>query len=501
MVQANPVDQDLVALVFDSLTTLDVTGQVSPSLALDWDVSQDGRVYEFRLRPDVRWQDGAPFTAADVAFTVQAMQDPGFQGDPSLRELWRSVTVETPDSHTVRFSLQEPFPSFLLYTTIGILPAHLLSTVPAADLPGHEFSTQKPVGTGRFMVESVSPEEVVLAANPNYWGAKPYLERIALWFYDDWNGLLADYKDGRLNGFAVPGPQDMATVAAMPSLDLYSAPAASYSMVYLNLARDTLPAFKQKEVRQALLYALDRQQLIDRAIFGQGLIADSPLPPYTWAFDPSVRRYRYDPERAVGLLDASGWMDSDGDRIRDKDGVELSFTLLTPDDPLIAELAQEIARQWSSVGVVAKIQQETDETITNLVRSRDYDAALIDIRLTADPDPYPLWHSTQVESGQNFSGFANEDADLVMEQERLTSDPKQRLQLLHTFQQIFAEEVPTLLLYYPIYVYAVDHQVRDVQISPMLHASDRFRNVEDWYLEREEAVVNEAQEFDKNEQQ
>ena len=135
VVQAHPVDQDLATLVFDGLTTLDATGQVSPSLALDWDVSEDGTVYEFRLRRDVVWHDGAPFTATTWPLRCRRMQDPNYQGAPALRELWRNVTVEQVDDYTVRFILDEPFPSFLYYTTIGLLPAHLLSDVPAADLP------------------------------------------------------------------------------------------------------------------------------------------------------------------------------------------------------------------------------------------------------------------------------------------------------------------------------------------------------------------------------
>jgi peptide/nickel transport system substrate-binding protein len=117
--------------------------------------------------------------------------------------------------------------------------------------------------------------------------------------------------------------------------------------------------------------------------------------------------------------------------------------------------------------------------------------------LTADPDPYPLWHSTQAESGQNFAGFANDDADRVMEEARQTADPEELLDLYHAFQEIFAEEVPSLLIYYPVYVYAVDSQVQNVQIPPLLNTSDRFRNVQEWYMTTEEISVSEGIELDK----
>jgi peptide/nickel transport system substrate-binding protein len=498
MISANPVDQDLSALVFDGLAVLDETGQVSPSLATGWEVSEDGSVYEFHLRRDVVWHDGAPFTAADVAFTVQAMQDPNFQGDPSLGELWRNVTVEQLDNYTVRFTLEEPFPSFLQYTTIGLLPAHLLSNIAAADLPSHAFSTRNPTGTGMFMLESVSPDRVVLVSNPNYWKAKPYLKRIEFWFYANWEGLLEDYERGAIQGFHPPNLQALESLVGIPSLQLYSAQSAGYGLVYLNLGRESLPFFQAREVRQALLYALDREALIAQVLDGQGLVADSPILPTTWAYDASVRQYGYDPERAIGLLDASGWMDSDGDLIRDRDGVELAFTLLTNDDPTEVQMAEEIARQWRVVGVDVTIRSVSSESAVYFVRNRNFDSALVAIELTGDPDPYPLWHSTQAENGQNFAGFANAEADAVMEEARLTTDTERRLELYYRFQQIFAEEVPSLLIYYPIYTYAVDIQVQDVQLSPMLHTSDRFRNIESWYVQTEETTVTETEALDNS---
>jgi peptide/nickel transport system substrate-binding protein len=496
VVQANPVDQDLSTLVFDGLTALDHSGRITPSLAVEWQVSDDGVSYEFRLRPDVRWHDGAPFSSADVAFTVQAIQDPGYQGDPSLADLWRTVRVETPDDETVRFELAEPFASFMNYTTIGLLPAHLLGSVPAAELPADDFSTTRPVGTGMFRVKSVSPDRVVLAANQDYWGPKPFLEGMEIWFYAEWAGLLADYEQGEIYGFHPPQISYLPTLAAMSELPLYSAPSAGYGIVFLNLTREAVPFFQELEVRQGLLYALDRQKLIDTVLLGQGLVAHSPIAPMSWAYDPAVRQYGHDPERSVGLLDAVGWMDSDADRIRDKEGVDLAFSLLTSDDAILLSLAEEMALQWRSIGVEVEVVPVSSEAVNEAVRSRDFDAALVQVELTADPDPYPLWHSTQVEAGQNFSGYASEAADLVMEEIRSTTDFEELARLYAAFQHIFAEEVPSLLIYSPIYTYAVDARVHAVQLSPLFYDSDRFRNIEDWYMRSEAAVTGENG-FDK----
>jgi len=500
MAPANPVDQDLSSLVFEGLTSLDASGQISPALALDWEVSEDGSVYEFRLRQGVTWHDGAPFSADDVAFTVQAIQDPDYEGDPNLNALWRNVSVFEVDNYTVRFTLDEPFPSFLYYTTIGLLPAHLLGNVPAAGLARHPFSTEAPVGTGMFQVESIAPDRVILSANPSYWGTKPQLDGMEFWFYGTWDALLTDYELGEVHGFHPSNLEELLGLVGLPDLRLYAAPTAGYGIAFLNLQRDSVAFFQEQEVRQALLYGIDRQMLIDDILGGQGLVAHSPIVPMSWAYDPAIRQYSYDPERAIGLLDSVGWMDSNGDRVRDRDGTDLAFTLLVGDDPLAVQLAEAMSRQWQAIGIGVELRPVSTDVANRFVRSRNFDAALVEVDLTADTDPYPLWHSTQIESGQNFAGFQNEEADLVMEAIRSTTDAERQLELYHEFQRIFAEQVPSLLLYYPIYTYAVSSEVNGVQLAPLLHNSDRFRNVEDWYMSLEVISADGSSALDKSSQ-
>ena len=169
----------------------------------------------------------------------------------------------------------------------------------------------------------------------------------------------------------------------------------------------------------------------------------------------------------------------------------MAFTLLTSDDPVMVKMAEELSRQWRAVGIDVTVRPVADDAATDFIRSRDFDAALTEIGLTADPDPYPLWHSTQAESGQNFSGFANEDADLLMEDGRFTTDPEQRTELYHCLSANLCGGGALLAAVLPDLFYAVDDQVQGVQLSPLLYSSDRFRNITDWYVETEEVVVSE----------
>jgi len=503
--QPNPVDRDLCSLIFNGLTKLNERGEVLPDLAESWEISTDGLRYTFHLRRDVRWHDQTPFTADDVAFTVEAMQDPSYKGDPHLAELWRNVGVVKLDTHTIQFVLREPFAPFLGYTTVGILPAHVLTDVPVESLPNHPFN-QHPIGTGMFQVEEITAEHALLQANPLFFGPKPYLDRIEFRFYPDYEAALSAYEEGEVQGISRVPPTSLLEAKANQRLKLFSARLPGYTLVLLNLKNPGLPFFQSKLVRRALLYAIDRQEVVDRVLDGQGLIAHSPILPESWAHDDGVARYEYDPERAKGLLMEAGWrtpthlsaMEGDTDRqskgsIREQAGVKLAFTLLTDDDPLHMRLAEEIARQWEEIGVRAIPQTVRSSLVENYLRPRKFEAALIDLEVRGDPDPYPLWHSTQANGeGQNYAGFVNYEVDKLLEEARCTVDLDKRAELYHRFQQIFADEVPSLLLYYPVYTYAVDEKIKGVQLGPLSEPSDRFRNIAEWYMVTKRIIVGEA---------
>jgi len=492
----NDVDRDLISLIFDGLTDSNERGESIPDLARDWEVSEDGLVYTFHLRRDIRWPEGMPFTADDVVFTIETIQDPRYYSIPYLAELWRSVTVERVDDYTVRFTLQEPFTPFMDYTTLGLLPAHLLRGVPVEALPESQFNLH-PIGTGPFRVKEISAEHIVLEANPYFHGPKPYLSELEFRFYPDHESVFSAYERGEVNGISHVLPQDLPRVKGDERLNLFSARLSGYSLIFLNLNR---PVFREKEVRRALLLAIDRQGLIDRILEGQGLVAHSPIMPDSWAYDADIKRYEYDPGQAKALLDEAGWVDSDGDGIRDKEGVKLEFALLTNDDPMRVRMIEEISREWAMVGVKAEPQVSGISGLRrDFLRPRRFDAALCEWgNLPNDPDPYPMWHSTRIkDEGQNYAGFVHPEADEVLEEARRINDQARRAEMYRRFQEIFAEEVPSLPLYYPIYSYAVDKEFKGVQVGPMIDPSDRFRNIAQWYINTRRVIVSEAEGFDK----
>jgi len=471
----------IAALVFSGLTRTGESGEILPDLAERWEISPDGKTYTFYLRRTVKWHDGAPFTAADVVFTINAIKDADYQGP--LQQLWRTVTVEQVDDYTVRFALErDPFAPFLEYTTVGILPAHLLSDIPARQLPFESFN-RAPIGTGPYRVRDVSPEAVTLEAFSGYYGPKPFIERLRFRFYPSPQAVLAALDRGEVEGAYYVAPNEVEPLRRSGRVAIYSAQMASYTLIFLNLSR---PIFQEKAVRQALAYAIDRQKLINEFRQGQAIKADSPILPTSWAYHAGIKRYDYNPELARQLLDKARWLPG-ADGIREKDGKRLAFVLLTNESETRerVRMAEEIARQLREIGVQVEVQAAgAGGLVQEFLLTRRFDAALYSWDLNGyDPDPYPLWHSSQATgTGLNLSGFSNRRADEILEAARRTLDQAQRRQLYIEFQDIFAEEVPSILLYYPVYNYAVSTKVKGIRLGLMLDVADRFRDIDRWYI-------------------
>jgi len=495
--QYNQTDRDLAALVFNGLTKVSAANEIVPDLAQDFQVSPDGLTYVFTLKPEARWQDGTPVTADDVLFTVKAIQDPNFQGVPYLAEAWRGVRAEKVDDLTVKFTMAEPFTPFIDYTTVGLLPSHVLRDVPAAELPRHPFNLQ-PIGTGPYMVKQVTGESAVLEASPAPWTPVTYLNRLEFRFYPSYEAAFNAYERGLIEGLPGLRPEDMEWMRRHESLQLFTAPLSGYSLIYLNSRNPNTPFFQDVKVRQALLYALDRQGLIDHVLHGQGIVANNPILPTSWAYEAQIKTYPYDPDQAKRLLDEAGWIDSAGDGIREKDGRKLEFALLGSDDPQRVRMLEDISRQWAAVGVKARPETAgVSGLVRDFLRPRHFEALLSEwMELTPDPDPYPMWHSTQVnEDGQNYAGFVSPEADLAMEEARRITDRTRRAAMYGQFQKIFAEEVPALLLSYPVYNYAVDRLIHGVQLGPLLNSSDRFRTLDRWYIATRRVIVSVARQL------
>lgn len=489
--QLNEADRDLCSLVFSGLARFNDAGEAVPDLASTWLISEDGITYTFKIRPDAVWQDGKPVTADDVLFTASLLQSPEFPGRPDIGAAWQSLDVSKIDDLTVRIALREPFGGFLDYVTIGVLPRHVLTGTLARALGQAQFNLQ-PIGSGPWRVADVSAagsrvSAVSLEPFPGYYGPKPQLGRLTFRYYANTAATLDAFKAGEVDGVARLAVADQARAAADPALTLYTAKMARYAALFLNTRKDSgTVALSDKSVRQALMYALNREQVVRDALAGQGVVADTPFIPDTWAYSESVRKYAYDPERARQLLRSAGYELATDPRSNQpfwlKDGEAIAFTLLHADDPARKAVADAVVSQWRALGIQVATQPVNRNLERDYLASRQFQVALVEVPMDGDPDQYTLWHSSQSIRGQNYTGYDNHDASALLEAARQTTDKGRRAELYRRFQDAFAEDLPALPLYYPTYTFGVSSRIKNAQVGPLNFASDRLRNVGAWLV-------------------
>ncbi|MEX0801519.1 MAG: ABC transporter substrate-binding protein [Dehalococcoidia bacterium] len=481
----NETDADISALVFSGLTRLGPDGQVLPDLAESWEISEDGTTYTFTLRNDVIWHTGVAFTAQDAVFTYNLLADPELPSDPGLTQLWRQVACQAPDDYTLQCVLPEPFAPFLSFTTIGLLPRHAFEGVTAATIADSPLN-QSPAGTGPYRLAQIDQEKAVLRASGNYYGRDPDIDEIELRFYPDPSTAAAAINRGDVQGLLL-GPsasqEDLDLVTSSGGLRAYTANRTAYTVLFLN---NLQPPFDDPTLRHAVNLATDIDAIISDMLGGRAVRADSPMIPGTWAYNAELEPEGYDPDEAERLLDEAGWEPGD-EGVRQKDGNELRFSLMTDQDPLRIALAEEIAIQLAEIGLEATVAPASSaDLVQDFLVPHQYQAAIFGWDPGPDPDPYPAWHSSQVgPDGRNLAGYQSEETDRIIEEARLTTDLNKRQTLYYTFQQKFLEDMPSVLLYYPVFTYFVADSVQDLELGTLFETFSRFANVNEWSIGRD----------------
>lgn len=485
--QLNEVDEDISSLVFTGLMRIGPTGELEPDLAERWEIGTDGKSYTFTLRPDARWHDGNPVTADDVLYTIRVLQDPSYQGPAQYAELWRGIGVDKLGSSTVRFTLKDAYSPFLEFTTQGILPSHLLSQVAPQALPENEFNA-RPVGTGPFRVVKASLGQVILEAYDSYYGSKPFLRQIEFRFYDDYDAAATALRQDQVHAVGRLPSHILRQLTSNERVTTYFAPESSKLTLLLFNTRD--PILSDVAVRQAVAFGLDVPRIIDRVLDGQGERAYGPVVPQSWAYKQDVEKHDYNPVKARELLDKAGWVDPDGDGVRQKGDQPLRFVLLTNDNAQRITASQEIARQLEAIGFKIEVQATSwTGFVRDFLVPRKFQVALTEQwSPNADPDCYQFWHSSQIKEGLNFANWANRKADDLLERARRESNVSERTKLYHEFQSIFAEELPGIPLYYPVYNFAMSKDLKGFELTMLLKPADRFRECAAWYVRTKRVV-------------
>ncbi|MBM3180159.1 MAG: peptide ABC transporter substrate-binding protein [Chloroflexi bacterium] len=486
----NPADRDINRLIFSGLIKFDSHGLPQPDLAESWGTSADGMFYNFSLRPHAVWHDGQPVTSDDVIFTIELIKSAGSLFPQDIKDLWSKIEIKRLNDKTLQFKLPEPFAPFLDYVTFGVLPKHLLETVPADQLANAEFNLQ-PVGSGpykfdRLLISGGQITGVVLVANPDYFIQPPFIEQVVFRFYPNSASAFDAYKQGEVLGISQLTNDTLEPALRETTLSVYTSRLPQTGLVFLNLNNPSVPFLQSEKIRRALLLGVNRNMIVSHILNGQAIVADGPILPGSWAYYEDIEQLDYDPDAAAALLIKEGYViPVGGGEVRARDGQFLTFTLVHPDDTIHTQIAQTLQSDWALIGVKIELQAVAYNSLVNdFLSTRNYQAALADLNTsrTPDPDPYLFWHQSEATGGQNYSQWDNRTASEFLETARTTADFAERARLYRNFQVVFTKDMPSLPLYYPVYSYGVDVQVQGVQVAPMYDLSDRLALITEWYL-------------------
>ncbi len=480
----NDVDKDLVELVFSGLTKLGKNGQVLPTLSDRWSVSSDNLTYTFHISDRAKWQDGKPVTPEDVLYTIGVVHSKGFPGSPDLAAFWKDIQVEKVDGETLRFKLPRPFSPFLSYTNLGLLPSHLLKDKSIEELAQDKFNAF-PVGSGRFTLETAKPDAVTLKANSLSQDQRPLLDQVKIIFFADEAAAVAAVKSNKADAILLSSdatPESVNVLSREADLTELREIRTNYTALFFNSKSQF---FRDVRVRQAIVRAIDRESLVKSVLKGNGQLSDSPIVPNTWANNGfnGDQIIRPDLNKAAALLEDAGWRLSNNG-VRSKNGVDFQFAISTNDNPVRSALAAVISKQLQIIGIKAASSVDgAASLLRNSVIPRRFDALLYGLDMGYDPDNFAVWHSSQnKEDGLNISSFSDPRIDSLLDQARATTDIEKRKELYKKFQDIFVDEAPAVVLYYPIYTYWVNSKVKGVDTSVLFEPSSRFSNIEDWYI-------------------
>jgi peptide/nickel transport system substrate-binding protein len=479
------------ACMFDALWDVNEKGEFVPNLAVkvptleNGGISQDGTVWKIELKKDVKWHDGTPFTAKDVEFTYQTIINPKVAiRSRSGFDLISQFKII--DDYNVEIHLSKPFVPFAwAWQKMHIVPAHILSK--EADLNTAPFNTQ-PIGTGPYkLVKRVAGSHMVYTRNMDYHRGAPAIETVIHKFVPDQTVAYTQFKTGEIDVFGLHGvpPVRFEEARKLPGKDALETPAPWVEFIYFNCGK---PQFKEKVVRQALYYAVDKEKWIKDIYYGLPPRTLSYLHPNHWAYNQNLKDPGYNPEKAAAMLEAAGWKQG-ADGIREKNGVKLQFTMSTTAGSKAREQAEAmIQANWKEIGVAMEIKNMPASVVWGEYTTQSqFDTLMVGWEPTVgmDPDYTARCHSKQIPAkygtGSNYVQYENPELDKLLEEGVLISDMQKRKAVYGKIQEILHEDVPFAPIFAYMFMYGKNSALKGYQINP--YVTDITWNIQDWSWE------------------
>lgn len=460
-------------LIFSGLTKHDENAKVVPALAKSWEYDSANMIYTFKLRDDVKWHDKKPFTAEDVKFTIEAIKNPDNNSEISANYA-EIKEVEVVDATTVKIHLSEPCVPILDYLSVGMLPKHILQ---GKDIQNDSFN-QHPIGTGAYSVSKWEMGQYIeLSANKDYYEEVPKIEKVTFKILEDEKTRAMQLKSGEID-LAQLEPKDIPGFEKNEKVKLYNEKTADYRGLMFNFRN---PILKDLAVRQAISYALDRNEIVDKVLDKMGKPAYGPL--QMGAYDnANMEKYEFNPQKSKEILESAGWkLGKDG--IYEKDGKKLSFRITCFEgDPVRENIGTASAQYLKNIGIEGKVEVVPQGS----VEWDKLDTFLIGWGSPFDPDDhmYKVFHSSQIETGMNLNAYVDKDVDEALKRARTSEDDSIRVQEYLKAQDAMGKNPPFAFIAYVDAVYGANSKIRGIKDTVLGHHGVGFLwNVNEWDIE------------------
>lgn len=456
-------------LLFAGLTAHDENNDIVPALAEEWNFDEATNTYEFTLREGLTFHDGEPLTSEDVKFTVEAIMNPD-NGSENASNFEDVVAVDAPDELHVNIKLKAPNVAMLDYLTIGILPKHLLE---GEDMTTSDFN-QNPVGAGPYKLVSWDMgQSITMEKFDNYYKGEPNIDKVVFKIVEDTDARALQLESGELN-FAQITPKSEDKFRGREGFKVYEMSTADYRGIMYNFNNSLWQ--ENPELPAALSYAVDRQAIIDSVLLGHGEVAYSPLQAGEYC-NENIEKYEYNPEKAVELIEAAGWLKND-DGIYEKDGRTLSFTInCTQGDQVRIDMAKICAQNFNDIGLDVSVDSpaETDWA--------GQEAFLIGWGSPFDPDDH-TYKVFGTDKGANYSAYSNAEVDSLLQEARETEDNDKRKELYSSFQEVLAADPAYTFIAYVDAIYAGSDNITGITEDTVLghHGVGIFHNIDEWEI-------------------
>lgn len=492
-------DGNVNKLVYDSLLKLNSDIKVEPSLAKEYKLSEDGKKITFILRDNLKFHDGKPLTSKDVKFTLTALANPDYEGD--LGSYVQSIVgfkdfkegkekelkgISTPDEKTVEISFDIPYsPVLINIGTLSILPEHIWGSTPVKEWEKSELM-QKPIGAGPYKFEEFkSGEFVKLVANSDYYNGAPNLKKFVFKVVNE-ETVTAEILKGSVDIVDMSSiSKDNEKTLKDGKIEVLKYPNSKMQYMGFNLRNEIL---KDKNLRTALAYGIDREGIVNGLLEGNGVVINTPMVPTLWSYPKEgLVEYKMDEAKAKDLLKQAGYEDTNGNGTVDKNGKELELSLVVPTGDKIREKTGTIIQDnLSKIGVKVNVEpMEFKAVMGKVVGDHDFEMYLMGNTLEADPDPTPNWYSTQASDekgvfGWNIAGFRSSEADKLMDANRSAVNQEERAKVLNEFGKLLNVELPWIPLYASDIVKVYNTGLKNYKANTFVD----FYNVEKWELEK-----------------